>query len=119
MTPLYCALLEASLAYDGVLGPSVSADGSFRDGSGCDLLDAQDGLTLILQATLRADAAVGAAVGGEVLQSLAESVGVEGGVDTLYDDLSRVGHVFSNDAVEAVLHDAVTALAAQRSIEAQ
>lgn len=119
ITPLYRALLEASLGYDGVLEPSVSADGHFSDESGSDLLGAEDGLTLILSALIRADAAIGATVGKEVFQSLAENVGVERGVDAVYDDLRRDGHVFSNDAVETVVYDAARAFAAQHSIEAQ
>lgn len=119
LTPLYLALLEASLAYDGVLEPSVSRDGRFSDESGGNLLEGDDGLTLILAALIRADAAIGATVGREVLQSLAQSVGVEGRMDALYNDLSREGHIFSNDAVETVVHDAARAFAAQRSIEAQ
>src|SRR5690348_1425740 len=113
LTPLYRALLEASLNHDGVLEPSVSADGRFSDDLGRDLLDAEDGLTLIVAALIRADAAIGASVGKQVVHALAQSVGVESGVDALYDDLSREGHVRSNDAVETVVHDAIRALASQ------
>lgn len=113
LTPLYRALLEASLFHDGVLEPSVRSEGRFSDESGRDLLEAEDGLTLIVQALIRADAAIGATVGNQVLQSLAQSVGVEGGVDALYDDLSREGHIFSNGAVETVVHDAARAFSSQ------
>src|SRR5437868_5640209 len=106
LTPLYRALLAASLDYDGVLEPSVSADGRFSDKSGGDLLQAEDGLALILCALVRADAAIGATVGRQVLQALAQRVGVEGRADAIYDDLSRDAHVFSNDAVETCVHDA-------------
>lgn len=116
LAPLYRTLLEASLAYDGLLEPTVAPDGRFFDESGGDLLHAEDGLTLIAQALIRADAAIGATVGKEVLQALAQRAGVEGAVDVLYDDLCREGHVFSNDAVGSVVHDAARAFAAQRSI---
>jgi len=116
LTPLYRALLEASLNHDGVLEPCVSADGRFSDHSGRDLLDAEDGLTLIVAALIRADAAIGASVGKQVVDALAQSVGVESGVDALYDDLSREGHICSNDAVETVVHDAIRAFASQLSI---
>ena len=113
LTQLYRSLLEASLDFDGVLEPSVSTDGQFSDESGGDLLDAEDGLTLICQALIRADAAIGATVGTEVLQSLAQRVGVERGVDALCDELRGEHYTFSNDAVDTVVHDAARALAAQ------
>lgn len=116
LTPLYRALLEASLSCDGVLEPCVSAGGRFSDESGGDLLNAEDGLALICQATVRADAAIGTTVGREVLQSLAQSVGVEGLLDARYDDLSREGHAFSNDELGCALHDAARAFSSQRPI---
>lgn len=116
LTPLYRALLEASLFHDGVLEPRVTPGGRFSDESGGDLLDAEDGLTLIVQALIRADAAIGASVGKQVLEALAQSVGVERRVDAIYNDLSREGHVFSNGAVETVAHDAVRSFAAQLGI---
>lgn len=116
LTPLYRALLEASLAYDGLLEPTVTAGGRFSDESGGDLLDSEDGLTLITAALMRADAAIGAPVGKQVLEAVAQRLGVEGAGDALCDDLSREGHVFSNGAVETVVNDAARALAAQRSI---
>ena len=115
LTLLYRSLLEASLDFDGVLEPTVSADGHFSDVSGSDLLQAEDGLTLICQALIRADAAIGATVSDEVFQLLADRIGVERGVNALCDDLRREGHIFSNDAVDTVVHDAARALAAQPS----
>ena len=113
LTPFYCALLEASLDYDGLIGPSVSPNGRFTYDSGRDLLKDDDGVTLICQALMRADAAVCTTTGRQVLQALAESVGVNGGVKAVYDDLCGEGHVFSNNSVETVLHDAVRAFAIQ------
>lgn len=118
LTPLYRALLEASLDYDGVLEPTVSPDGRFSDESGSDLLHAEDGLTLISAALSRADAAIGATVGKQVLEAVAQRLGVEGAVDVLYDDLSREGHIFSNDAVATVVHDAARAMLSQSATEA-
>jgi len=64
MTPLYRALCEAALSEYGVLEPSVSTTGVFRDELG-DLLQAGDGPALILQALAFADAATGATIGRE------------------------------------------------------
>jgi hypothetical protein len=112
LTPLYRALLEASLSWDGLLEPSVSADGRFFE-SGRDLLEDELGLAFILQALVRADAAIGATVGKEVLQSLAESVGIEGGVDARYNKLRCDGHFCSDVTFENVVHDAGRFLADQ------
>ena len=112
LTPLYRALLEASLAYDRLLEPGVSSDAQFTE-SGCDLLEAEDGLGMILCALVRADAAIGATVGREVLQALAQRLGIEGRADAIYDELSRDAHVFSNDAVETCVHDAARAFTSQ------
>ena len=113
LTPFYCALLEASLDYDGLPEPSVSPNGRFTYQSGRELLEDDDGVTLICQALMRADAAICTSMGRQVLQALAESVGVEGSVKVVYDDLCSEGHVFSNNSVETVLHDAVRAFAIQ------
>lgn len=115
LTPLYRALCETALRRDGVLEPSVNATGCFRDESG-DLLQAGDGVALILQALAFADAATGATVGREVCQALAQQYGVEG-IEAAYDVERGSGHaVISGDLIDA-LHDAARALSAQRRIE--
>lgn len=116
MTPLFRALLVASLDYDGVQGPHVTEDGRFSDESGGDLLHAEDGLTLIAQALVRADAAIGATIGKQVLEAVAQRLGVESAVDVLYDDLSSEVHIFSN-AIATVANDAARALLSQSSTE--
>ena len=116
MTPLYRALCEAALSEFGVLEPSVSASGVFRDDLG-DLLQADDGVALILQALAFADAATGATIGREVVKTLAEQTGVEG-LETRYEVECGDGHVDSDGLID-LLHDAARALVAQRSIEAQ
>lgn len=115
LPPLYRALCEAALWRDGVLEPSVSATGCFRDESG-DLLQAEDGVALILQALAFADAATGARIGREVCQSLAKQLRVDG-LESAYEVQCRDGHGLSDDLIDA-LHDAARFLAAQRSIEA-
>lgn len=114
LTPLYRALCEAALRRDGVLEPAVSVTGCFRDESG-DLLQAGDGVALILQALAFADAATGATVGREVCQALAKQHGIDG-LKARYEVERGSGHgVISDDLIDA-LHDAARALAAQRSI---
>jgi hypothetical protein len=114
LTPLYRALCEAALCRDGVLEPSVSATGEFRDGSG-DLLEADDGVALALQALAFADAATGAVLGREVVQALAKQFRIEH-LQTRYDVECSSGHsVISDDLIDA-LHDAARVLASQRSI---
>ena len=115
MTPLYRALCEASLSEYGVLEPSVSASGVFRDESG-DLLQADDGIPLILQALAFADAATGATIGREVVKALAQQAGVEG-LEARYDVECSNRHFSSDDLIDA-LHDAGRLLADQLSIEA-
>ena len=44
--PALQGALRSEPRYDGVLSPSVSPDGRFSDGSGGDLLEAEDGLAL-------------------------------------------------------------------------
>jgi hypothetical protein len=114
LTPLYRALCEAALCRDGVLEPSVSATGCFRDESG-DLLQVGDGVALILQALAFADAATGATVGREVCQALAEQYGIEG-LEARYDVERGSGHGVNSDDLIDALHDAARALAAQRRI---
>jgi hypothetical protein len=114
MTPLYRALCEAALRRDGVLEPSVTSTGVFREESGY-LLQAEDGVALILQALAFADAATGATIGREVVQALAKQLRIEG-LEARYDVEHSRGHgVVSNDLIDA-LHDAFRALAAQRPI---
>ena len=116
LTPLYRALCEAALCRDGVLEPSVSATGAFRDGSS-DLLEAPDGVALALQALAFADAATGAVTGREAVKALAKQHGIEG-LEARYEVECRGSHGVSADLIDA-LHDAARFLAAQRSIEAQ
>ena len=111
MTPLYRALCEAALWDDGVLEPSVSATGRFGDGSS-DLLDADDGVALILQALAFADTATGATVGCEVVKALAKQFGIEG-LEARYKVQCRSGHRKSNKRVVDALHDVARFLAAQ------
>ena len=110
MTPLYRALCEAALSECGVLEPSVSATGVFRDELG-DLLQADDGVALILQALAFADTATGATIGREVVKSLAKQTGVEG-LEARYEVQCSSSHVSSNDLIDA-LHDAGRFLADQ------
>lgn len=114
MTPLYRALCEAALSEYGVLEPSVSATGDFRDESG-DLLQADDGVALILQALAFADAATGATVGREVVQTLAKRLRIDG-LEARYDVECSGSHVFSGDAIEGALHRVAHAFSAQRRI---
>ena len=116
MTPLYRALCEAALSECGVLEPSVSAGGEFRDELG-DLLQAEDGVALILQALAFADTATGATIGREVVQTLAKQLRLDG-LETAYEIQCGSSHVDSDGLID-LLHDAARALAAQRSIEAQ
>src|SRR5438045_3929045 len=115
MTPLYRAICEAALLRDGVLEPSVSATGAFRDGSS-DLFEAEDGPALILQALAFADAATGAVTGREVVKALAKQYRVQRLEARYHVDCSS-GHG-NSDLIDA-LHDAACFLAAQQSIEAQ
>jgi hypothetical protein len=114
MTPLYRALCEAALSQCGVLEPSVSATGVFRDELG-DLLQADDGVALILQALAFADTATGATIGREVVKTLAKQTGVES-LETRYDVECGGGHWFSDDAIEDALHRAAHAFSVQRRI---
>lgn len=116
LTPLYRALCEAALLRDGVLEPRVTATGGFRDESG-DLLQADDGVALVIQALAFADAATGATVGREVCQALAKQHGVKG-VEAAYDVQRSSGHIENSDGLIGALDDARRSLAAQRSSEA-
>lgn len=113
MTPLYRALCEAALSEYGVLEPSVSATGTFLDGSGGDLLRAEDGVALVLQSFAFADAVTGASVGHELVQALAKQLRVEG-LEARYQVQCRGGHGLSGDVVEDALHNAARSFAAQR-----
>jgi hypothetical protein len=110
VTPLYRALCEAALNEAGVLEPSVSATGVFRDELG-DLMQAEDGPALIIQALAFADAATGATIGSEVVKALAKQTGVEG-LESRYEVQCSSSHVSSNDLIDA-LHDAGRFLADQ------
>ena len=114
MTPLYRALCETALSECGVLEPSVSATGVFRDELG-DLLQADDGVALILQALAFADGATGATVGREVVQTLAKQLRIDG-LEARYDVQCSGGHLLSDDAVEDALHRVAHAFSAQRRI---
>lgn len=114
MTPLYRALCEAALSECGVLEPSVSATGVFSDELG-DLLQADDGVALILQAIAFADGATGATIGSEVVKALAKQTGVEG-LELAYEVQRCGSHVFSGVAVEDALHRVAHAFSAQRRI---
>jgi hypothetical protein len=114
VTPLYRALCEAALNEFGVLEPSVSATGVFRDELG-DLLQADDGVALILQALAFADTATGATIGREVVKTLAKQTGVEG-LEARYEVQRSGSHLLSDDAVEDALHRAAFAFSAQRRI---
>lgn len=114
MTPLYRALCEAALNEAGVLEPSVSAIGVFRDELG-DLMQAEDGPALILQALAFADAATGATIGSEVVKALAKRLRIDG-LEARYDVQCSGGHLLSGDAVEGALHRAAHAFSAQRHI---
>lgn len=114
LTPLYRALCEAALSEYGVLEPSVSATGCFRDELG-ELLQADDGPALILQALAFADAATGATIGREVVQALAEQLRLDG-LESRYEVQRSGGHDLSDDAVEGALHRAAHAFSAQRRI---
>lgn len=116
LTPLYRALCEAALSECGVLEPSVSATGCFQDELG-DLLQAGDGVALILQALAFADAATGATIGREVVKALAKQLRIEG-LEARYEVQCGSSHLASDGLID-LLHDAARALAAQRSIEAQ
>lgn len=114
MTPLYRALCVASLSESGVLEPSVSATGVFRDELG-DLLQADDGVALILQALAFADTATGATIGREVVQSLAKKLRIDG-LEARYEVQCSDGHKLSGDVIEGALHRAAFAFSAQRRI---
>lgn len=114
MTPLYRALCVGALSEYGVLEPSVSATGCFRDESG-DLLEAGDGVALILQALAFADAATGARIGGEAVKALAKQLRVDG-LEAAYEVQCAGGHGLSGDAIEGALHRAAHAFSAQRRI---
>lgn len=115
MTPLYRALCEAALSEFGVLEPSVSAAGVFCDELG-DLLQADDGPALIIQALAVADAATGATVGREVVKALAKQTGVEG-LESRYEVECAGRHSRSDgDLVEDALHRAAHAFSVQRRI---
>lgn len=119
MTPLYRALCEAALWRDGILEPRVSATGDFRDESGelksSDLLQAEDGPALILQALAFADAASGATIGRELVKALAKQLRVEG-LESAYEVQCRGCHAGISDDLIDALHDATRFLAAQRRI---
>ena len=112
MTPLYRALCEAALNEYGVLEPTVSARGVFRDELG-DLVQAEDGVALILQALALADAATGATIGCEVVKALAKQTGIEG-LETRYEVQCASAHECSNGwwTVDG-LHRATRSLASQ------
>jgi hypothetical protein len=114
MTPLYRALCEAALSECGVLEPSVSPTGVFRDELG-DLLQADDGVALILQALAFADTATGATIGREVVQTLAKRLRIDG-LEARYDVECGGGHWLSDDAIEDALHRAAHAVSVQRRI---
>lgn len=116
LPPLYRALCEAALRRDGVLEPSVNAVGAFRDGSS-DLLQAEDGVALILQALAFADAATGARIGAEFVKALAKQTRLDA-LESAYEVQCRDCHANSADLIDAV-HDAALALVAQHSIKAQ
>jgi hypothetical protein len=114
VTPLYRALCEAALNEYGVLEPSVSATGVFRDELG-DLLQAEDGVALILQALAFADGATGATIGREVVKALAKQEGVHE-LELRYEVVRSGGHCVSDDAIEDALHRVVHAFAVHRRI---
>ena len=114
LTPLYRALCAAALSAYGVLEPSVSATGCFRDELG-ELLQADDGPALILQALAFADTATGATIGREVVKSLAKQTGVHE-LESRYDVQCSGGHCVSDDAIEDALHRVAHAFSAQRRI---
>jgi len=114
VTPLYRALCEAALLRDGVLEPSVTATGFFGDELG-DLLQAEDGPALILQALAFADAATGATIGREVVKALAKQLRIDG-LESRYEVQCAGGHDLSGDAVEDALHRAAHAFSDQRRI---
>jgi hypothetical protein len=114
VTPLYRALCEAALNEFGVLEPSVSATGVFSDELG-DLLQADDGVALILQALAFADGATGATIGREVVQTLAKQLGIDG-LESRYEVQCSGGHCVSDDAIEDALHRVAHAFSAQRRI---
>lgn len=114
MTPLYRALCEAALNECGVLEPSVSATGVFCDELG-DLLQADDGVALILQAVAFADGATGATIGREVVKALAKQTGVEG-LESRYEGQRSGSNKLSRDVIEGALHRAAFAFSAQRRI---
>jgi len=113
LTPLYRALCEAALWRDGILEPSVSAIGRFLDGSS-DLLQAGDGVALVLQALAFADAATGASIGREVVKTLAQRLRIDG-LESAYEVQCSSGHGNSDDLIDT-LHDAARFLAAQQRI---
>ena len=116
LTPLYRALCMAALLDFGVLEPFVSPTGTFRDEQG-DLLQAEDGVALILQALAFADTATGAGIGHEVVKSLAKQLNVEG-LEARYHVQCSSSHKSSDGLIDP-LHDAGRFLAAQlRSEEA-
>jgi len=108
--PLYRALCEAILLRDGVLEPSVSATGHFRDGSS-NLLEAPDGVALAVQALAFADTVTGARIGHEVVEALTKQLGIQR-LKARYDVQCSRAHKNSSDLIDA-LHDAARFLAAQ------
>jgi hypothetical protein len=114
VTPLYRALCEAALNEFGVLEPSVSATGVFSDELG-DLLQADDGVALILQALAFADGATGATIGREVVQTLAKQLRLDG-LEARYEIERSDGHCLSGDAIEDALHRVAHAFCSQRRI---
>jgi hypothetical protein len=114
MTPLYRALCAAALSEFGVLEPSVSASGVFSDELG-DLLQADDGVALILQSLAFADAATGATIGREVVKALAKQTCVHE-LESRYEVVRSGGHKLSGDVVEDALHRVAHAFSSQRRI---
>jgi hypothetical protein len=89
--------------------------GVFRDELG-DLLQADDGPALIIQALAFADAATGATIGREVVQTLAKQLRIEG-LESRYEIECAGRHSRSDgDLVEDALHRAAHAFSVQRRI---
>jgi hypothetical protein len=114
VTPLYRALCAAALSEYGVLEPSVSATGVFRDELG-DLLQADDGVALILQALAFADTATGATIGREVVKTLAKQLRIEG-LEARYEVQCAGRHGLSSVVIEGALHRAAHGFSAQRRL---
>jgi len=112
--PLYCALVEQALDEAGVLEPVLTADGRFLESGGRNLLEADDGVRLAVQALAMADAVHGAGIGREVVQRLAKAYRVEG-LERAYDDL-RDAHGFDPGWIVDAFKRAARVLVPQQSI---